>query len=536
MYFIITCTIVVVIVNIVLASMYNNTGTDFYYAAKPTSKPSKPPSKPSKPDGTKPPPSKPSKPPPSKPSKPDGAKPPSKPDGTKPPSKPPSNRETSRRVSIGVSQQLSSIPPLSQRPSDAIYTKDPKTGKYTTQSLATQTATYQGKPVPVLTLGGSFTGDSININLMGGMGISAILVNGKPVYGTVTNGKFIPSSNQSQVAQNNPTLTRLMSGPNSNVQGFGSQAAKDVAKFVTGPQVVSIQDKIHTVSGRGTATFQGKPVQTIVIDGNTFANINGKLYTGSVTNGAFNGIQISLDKRRDTGILGLISGALVGGGAAVGGVLGGPLGAAAGGAGGAAIASFIAGTQIGKGQTTNKPPVTANAKPSDISPNTSYSVYDDKTNSVKVYNATVENGKVVYSECDPTSRSLMRNCAKNVVNAVPAVWSGIMTQIRDRGPVQILQDFSGSLSNLSTEAAKLGLSYYDYMQNVATYFPTETPKPYSEYLGEVVAMSSVAGGLYSSATGSSGKLFTTQDCINKCISVGKGSLFDCGFRCRMISG
>lgn len=220
----------------------------------------------------------------------------------------------------------------------------------TGQSVTTSTARYQGAQVNPITIGGQ----------------SMLIVNGKPVYGTVKNGTFVPGG------QGNATLQQLAFGKTSGSQiaALGSQAAAAVAKAMTGSQIISVQGQAHTIQQGGKAkTGSGQQITTTTIDGKTYANIGGKLFEGTVSNGTFKptgqvnnqGQVVDSNGRPVRGagsaFLGTLATAAATGGA-IGASMGGPLGAALGavvGAGGGVLASLLTGS--------GQPPSGGNSKP-----------------------------------------------------------------------------------------------------------------------------------------------------------------------------
>jgi hypothetical protein len=364
-------------------------------------------------------------------------------------------------------------PPSTQRDPKTVYVKDPKTSLVTNQYVSTTKATYQGASVPVLTVGGS----------------SAVLVNGKPVYGTVIGGTFRPGGS------GNPVLQQLVTGKTQGPQvaALGTQAAKDIASFATGPQVVSTQGQSHTVQQGNKATMNGKPVSTITIDGKTYANSGGKLYEGTVSGGAFkptgqvNAQGQVLDSNgrpvRGTGspfLATLAAGAATGGaiGASVGSVvpivgtaIGAGLGAAIG-TGGAIIANFLGGFKPPKPTTTLGPAKQTTVSASQVNPNTTYVVYN-KEGKPEFYNPVVgKNGTVSFQQCGgrPGERSLS-SCAATIAIAGASVWNAIQSQ--KKGPVTYLagvqnglaKDYYKNAKGLFDASVNAGITYGDYVQN-----------------------------------------------------------------------
>jgi len=254
---------------------------------------------------------------------------------------------SSRRVTSDSTMFIGKAPPpAAQRDPKSVYVKDPISGMVISQTVSTGKAQYQGASVPVLTVGGA----------------SAVIVNGKPVYGSIKNGVFTPGGSD------NTGLQQVLTGKAPPV--MGSQAGKDVAGFVTGPQVVSWQNESHVVQQAGPAkTNSGQQIQTTVIDGKTYANIGGKLHEGTVSNGTFTstgqvnnqGQVVDAKGRPARGaksefLATLATAAATGG--AIGASMGGPLGAALGaviGTGGGALASLLTGS--GKAPTSGTKPL-----------------------------------------------------------------------------------------------------------------------------------------------------------------------------------
>lgn len=266
----------------------------------------------------------------------------------KPNSNTPKPSSTNTRLSTSTVFIGKNPPPASKRDPLSIYVKNPVTGLVSSQPVSLSNVQYQGASVPVLTTGGA----------------SVVMVNGKPVYGSVKNGIFIPGG------QGNPALQELLSGKGGGVAAVGTQASKNIVDFVTGPQAVSVQGQAHTVKNGKGATMNGKQVSTIIIDGKIYANDGGKIYEGTLSGGVFkptgqvnNKGQIVDSKGRvvrgaGSQFLGdMVASAATGG--AIGASMGGPIGAVIGagvGLAGGALANFL----TGKG---GAPSTTSGTKP-----------------------------------------------------------------------------------------------------------------------------------------------------------------------------
>jgi hypothetical protein len=97
------------------------------------------------------------------------------------------------------------------------------------------------------------------------------------------------------------------------------------------------------------------------------------------------------------------------------------------------------------------------------------------------------------------------------------------------------------MSDLVTQTARVGMTYYDYLQNVAKYIPDADPVSYAQYSGHLAASMSMGGsadlfGGGQQAKTNPGLKPTMHQCITGCMNAGKRSLFACGALCRIMSG
>jgi hypothetical protein len=321
------------------------------------------------------------------------------------------------------------------------------------------------------------------------------------------------------------------------------------------PSTSKLLDKLTNANAKQVVSYKGEKsvvnkgvfanIPTINIDGQTFGKKNGKLYYGNVVNGKFvplgtvnsSGQLISSSgtvKRDGSQLLGALAT-----GVAVGGAIGGPAGAAIGaavGTFGSVLNNFLMGPQSQKQQSQV---------------GQSVAIVNETTGKVQTFNV---NPNGVYEQCIPQDGTQpqprsgeFRFCAKHIANAIPAVWNGIVTNLKGRVPVRYLSSAIATLGpqNLLQQSLNNELTYYDYIQNMAKYLPNENPIPYSDYISNIFATAASFASLSASGTydninsisnSGSGVKTTPGACIAACVNAGKQSLYTCGLRCRLMLG
>jgi hypothetical protein len=363
------------------------------------------------------------------------AKPVAKPSGSS------AKRVSEGTVTLGTApgsiQITHGIPPAAQRNPNSVYTKPGANGMSVGQTLSTQTVSFQGTSVPSLVIEGQ----------------AAIMVNDKPVYGSIKNGTFVPNTNQTTAS----ILQQVVTGKGSSIGGVGTQVGHTISNFTSGPQVVSYQGETETVQAGSPATFQGKSYPTIHVGEETYSNVNGKLYYGTIVNGEFtpsgtvntSGQLISLSGRPQRGVSAskILAAMATGVGTLIGGAIGGPPGAALGagiGAAGGSMFNFLMGNG-GGGDTTKQSPAASGKKPDTLSSdvvNNLISKYSSSnststsSSSNKPITSKISDGTTVTFDpvskaftCSSDFRALGNNCSPSQIMAGVKAFGSMVSNI-----------------------------------------------------------------------------------------------------------